>query len=500
MAATLATTPRWGRNCFAWKQCWTTSHCPTKRYWPCTFFARKTSIQYAGKHGPVLLQLLYTGTGSKSIQFLKHIRNYDNSLAMASATAQLENPPVQAYWLIDKVAREGEQRAIEAQRTQRPVRMVFCQLNTDHHRRYNIATANEVAVVYVGNNEEIPGKRYVVVYERGQGLRTISYLDKLFDPLSYSLLFPRGEDGWHPDMEKIVTGNNRRTRVTQKELYSYLLFARTGTFNPLLHAGKLSQQYVVDSWLKIEVNRLNYLRKNQKELRWSTPYDCIKTQYQDAMSIVSKYGKPDVFLTLTCNPNWREIQNNLEGGKNYRSYLDVDVAQLDQSEDQVDHEDHRRIGQANYNLLTNGKKLFVNDVLSAIDHHLGQCFFIDGPRGSGKTFVYTAVYHMAKARKKQILNVAWTGIAANFLPDGRTASSAFRLVVEDLSRISSIKRQSEEARFLSKIDVIIWDEIPMTPKQALEAVNALLQDIMQNSKPSGGKIMLLEGTSDKCCQ
>ncbi|VDP41368.1 unnamed protein product [Heligmosomoides polygyrus] len=42
-----------------------------------------------------------------------------------------------------------------------------------------IATANEVAVVYVGNDEEIPGERYVVVYERGQGLCTISYLDRL---------------------------------------------------------------------------------------------------------------------------------------------------------------------------------------------------------------------------------------------------------------------------------------------------------------------------------
>ncbi|VDO21630.1 unnamed protein product [Heligmosomoides polygyrus] len=246
---------------------------------------------------------------------------------------------------MDEVAREEEQRAIEAQRTQRPVRMVFCQLNTDDHRRYNIATANEVAVVYVGNDEEIPGERYVVVYERGQGLRTISYLDKLCDPLSYPLLFPRGEDGWHPDMEKTVTGNNRRTRVTQKEFYSYLLFARTGTFNPLLHAGKLSQQYVVDSWLKIEMNRLNYLRKNQKELRLDTvrglhdymigddshdgppgrriilaasftggPRHMI-AQYQDAMSVVSKYGKPAIFITFICNPNWREIQNNLAGGQ-----------------------------------------------------------------------------------------------------------------------------------------------------------------------------------------
>lgn len=33
--------------------------------------------------------------------------------------------------------------------------------------------------------------------------------------------------------------------------------------------------------------------------------------YQDAMTIVRKYGKPDIFITMTCNPNWLEIKENL---------------------------------------------------------------------------------------------------------------------------------------------------------------------------------------------
>ena len=31
---------------------------------------------------------------------------------------------------------------------------------------------------------------------------------------------------------------------------------------------------------------------------------------QDAMTIVRKYGKPDVFLTMTANPWWPEIIEN----------------------------------------------------------------------------------------------------------------------------------------------------------------------------------------------
>jgi len=33
--------------------------------------------------------------------------------------------------------------------------------------------------------------------------------------------------------------------------------------------------------------------------------------YQDAMAIVNKFGKPNLFITMTCNPKWHEIEENL---------------------------------------------------------------------------------------------------------------------------------------------------------------------------------------------
>jgi hypothetical protein len=29
------------------------------------------------------------------------------------------------------------------------------------------------------------------------------------------------------------------------------------------------------------------------------------------MTYVRNYGKPDLFITMTCNPNWLEIKDNL---------------------------------------------------------------------------------------------------------------------------------------------------------------------------------------------
>ena len=37
--------------------------------------------------------------------------------------------------------------------------------------------------------------------------------------------------------------------------------------------------------------------------------------YQDAMAIVRMKGKPELFITMTCNPNWREFVDNLLPGQ-----------------------------------------------------------------------------------------------------------------------------------------------------------------------------------------
>jgi len=40
----------------------------------------------------------------------------------------------------------------------------------------------------------------------------------------------------------------------------------------------------------------------------------MKQYYHDAMAIVCICGKPNFFITFTCNPRWPEITQNLAGG------------------------------------------------------------------------------------------------------------------------------------------------------------------------------------------
>ena len=41
----------------------------------------------------------------------------------------------------------------------------------------------------------------------------------------------------------------------------------------------------------------------------------MQQNYQDAMAIIAKFGKPDLFLTFTCNPKSPDITQNLTQGQ-----------------------------------------------------------------------------------------------------------------------------------------------------------------------------------------
>ena len=45
--------------------------------------------------------------------------------------------------------------------------------------------------------------------------------------------------------------------------------------------------------------------------------------YLDAMTIVRKFGKPDFFITMTANPPWPEIVDNLRGQETAHSRPDL---------------------------------------------------------------------------------------------------------------------------------------------------------------------------------
>jgi len=105
----------------------------------------------------------------------------------------------------------------------------------------------------------------------------------------------------------------------------------------------------------------------------------------------------------------------------------------------------------------------------------------------------TIIYYINSLRES-VIPIAYTGLAASLIEDGRTVHSRFRLPLElQNDSSSSLSEQSEEAQFIRRAKLIIWDEASMASKYTYETVDRLLQMITHVNAPFGGKVLLTTG-------
>ncbi|GJY34555.1 ATP-dependent DNA helicase PIF1 [Tanacetum coccineum] len=80
------------------------------------------------------------------------------------------------------------------------------------------------------------------------------------------------------------------------------------------------------------------------------------------------------------------------------------------------------------------------------------------------------------------LATATSRIAASILPGGRTAHSRFKIPLDLSERaVCRVSKQSSLATFIKDSKLIIWEEAPVAKRSAIEALNNLLQDLMDST-------------------
>lgn len=147
-------------------------------------------------------------------------------------------------------------------------------------------------------------------------------------------------------------------------------------------------------------------------------------------------------------------------------------------------------------MLNERQREAFDTIRDALDFDRGEarCFFIDGPGGSGKTFLYKTLMAFVRGRDQVAMPFATTGIAGTLLKGGRTVHSGFKLPVPVLeTSVSSMRLNSDDAAILRDARLIIIDEATMLYKDSLRCIDRLLRDIMGDQRPFGGKVFLLGG-------
>ena len=149
-----------------------------------------------------------------------------------------------------------------------------------------------------------------------------------------------------------------------------------------------------------------------------------------------------------------------------------------------------------YASLNREQKKAFDEIYAATNNKslVSKCFFLDGPGGTGKTYVYETLISTLRGEGRIVLPVASTGVAANLLSGGRTYHSQYKLPVPLLeTSVSSMRINSKEAIIIKNADLLIWDESTMAPSYALNAIDRLLKEITGNKCPFGAKVLLLGG-------
>jgi hypothetical protein len=135
-----------------------------------------------------------------------------------------------------------------------------------------------------------------------------------------------------------------------------------------------------------------------------------------------------------------------------------------------------------------------DEIMAAVESKSGQCFFLHGPGGTGKTFVYNTLCCALRAQGKIVICVASSGIAALILMGGRTSHFRLKIPIEIHEKSTcSIKKNSLEAELIRQADLLIYDEVAMQHRYCQEAVDHTLRDIREKDNLFGGMTVVFGG-------
>nr|XP_027077101.1 uncharacterized protein LOC113700867 [Coffea arabica] len=112
-----------------------------------------------------------------------------------------------------------------------------------------------------------------------------------------------------------------------------------------------------------------------------------------------------------------------------------------------------------------------------------QTFFIDGPGGTSKTFLYRALLVVLHSQRYVTTAVATSSVATSVLFDGRTVHSRFKIPLDfQHKKLVNLIKQIGVAKLIFEAKLILWDEASMAKRETIEAFNTLLKDIMESDK------------------
>ncbi|KAL4568233.1 hypothetical protein LXL04_023840 [Taraxacum kok-saghyz] len=119
-------------------------------------------------------------------------------------------------------------------------------------------------------------------------------------------MFPYGELGWHQHIPKKTKGELRNEGPSTSHASNLITPSQFNNADQLL-----DMEESVDAMTSGETKASSIGKRVVLPANFIGGPRNMRQKYIDAMALVQKFGKPDIFVTMTCNPNWPEIRRHM---------------------------------------------------------------------------------------------------------------------------------------------------------------------------------------------
>nr|GEY70252.1 DNA helicase [Tanacetum cinerariifolium] len=176
-------------------------------------------------------------------------------------------------------------------------------------RRYEVPTPEAIGAIVFCDSSTKDNEFDLIVEEHSRFPQRVNKLHPCYMSLQFPLLLVYGEEGYHKGLKLVnvprVSTKGQR-QMSMNMYYSYQIHDRLNHYSLLPRGGKLFQQYAVTAYYAIEQDRLDYIRKNQSEIRneyLSGLYDAITHGDRDVLYTIEfqKRGLPHCHSLLWLN-------------------------------------------------------------------------------------------------------------------------------------------------------------------------------------------------------
>ena len=161
-----------------------------------------------------------------------------------------------------------------------------------------------------------------------------------------------------------------------------------------------------------------------------------------------------------------------------------------------DRVEEQSIAQNMVPMLNDDQKRFFDRFMHCVNTgNDKKLFFLDGPGGSGKTFLNRTILSTLRGMGQVCTVSVWTGMAASLYKGGRTIHSTFKLPFDIDSAVTcNISMTSQVAAELRETHTLFIDEVSLVNKYAMNAIDELFRELKGNATvPFGGIFVITAG-------